>query len=201
MEKKTQMAGNGSATLPITWEWKAKHILTDKFVLRDMLKVIGFSGGGLMVILLSIMLFQRDWDALRRVFLLCLLVIGIFAVLALVVMLLFGGIFRYRYTIDEASVDFEMISKKARKASSLAILLGALLGSAGTVGAGLLAKSEQRNRIKLNELKWVLYYPKDSAIKIRGKGNPKPILLYCPPGRYEEIEAVIRNGQEASGAA
>ena len=94
-----------------------------------------------------------------------------------------------------------MLSSFAKKANLWAIVLGALARSPGTVGAGLLARSEEYNRIDFSRLKTVRYYPRDSVIFLRGRGNPKPIRLYCPADQYSQIAAAIEKGFTAGQRA
>lgn len=138
--------GNGAkASGKFSWDWKARHILTDRFVLADFAKIMGIAGGGLTILVGSVVLFQGDWDAAWRVAVFALAMTCVVALLFLLIMLIIGGKFRYCFEIDDKAVTFTMLSGFVKSGNRLAVILGALARSPGTVGAGLLAKSEEYN--------------------------------------------------------
>ncbi|NDY56532.1 hypothetical protein G3N56_07225 [Desulfovibrio sulfodismutans] len=185
-------SGEREATL--SWEWKARHILTDRFVLADFVTVMSIAGSAMCLLLSSIMIFQGDWDAAGRMAVFALVMTGAVAVLFLLIMLVIGGRFRYRFEIDEDAVTFTVLSGCVKTSNRLAVALGVLARRPGLTGAGLLAKSEEYNRIAFADLSTVRYYPKDHVIFLRARCNPKPIRLYCPPQAYPEAADRIRRG-------
>lgn len=193
-------AASGKDATLLSWEWKARHLLTDRFVLADFVRLMGIVGAALCLLFSSIMLLQGDGDAAWRMAVFALVMTGAVAVLFLLIMLVIGGRFRYRFDIDGEAVTFTMLSGFARTGNRLAVVLGALAGSPGAMGAGLLAKSEEYNRIALNDITKVRFYPDARVIFLRGRGNPKPIRLYCPPEVYPLAADRIGRGFEAGQA-
>jgi len=193
--------GNGAkASGKFSWDWKARHILTDRFVLADFAKIMGIAGGGLTILVGSVVLFQGDWDAAWRVAVFALAMTCVVALLFLLIMLIIGGKFRYCFEIDDKAVTFTMLSGFVKSGNRLAVILGALARSPGTVGAGLLAKSEEYNRLAFKDISRIRYYPNDNVVFLRARYNLKPIRLYCPPELYDEAADRIRRGFEAGKA-
>ncbi len=178
----------------ITWEWKARHLLTDKFQLLNFGKLVLMAGGGTALLLMIAVSFWGDMSTVLDMAVLSAIVTGGLAVLFLLVMAVFGGLFRYRFTVDDTGVTFEMLSGFAKKTNKLAIILGVLARNPGLAGAGILARIEEYNRIDFKDLTTVRDYPDDRVIFIRGRYNPKPILLYCPPELYPDVAAAIQTG-------
>jgi hypothetical protein len=178
----------------ITWEWKARHLLTDKFVLLDFVKVVLIAGGGMTLLLMIAVSFKGDMSTVLNMAVFGAVITGGLALLFLLIMAVIGGRLRYRFTVDDTGVTFEMLSGFVKKTNKLAIILGVLARNPGLAGAGLLARTEEYNRIDFKDLTKVRDYPDDRVIFIRGRYNPKPIRLYCPPELYGGVAAAIRTG-------
>lgn len=185
---------NSHVSGTITWDWKARHLLKDKFVRKDMVKLVLFSGGGVTLLLLATLFFmgelEEPWPILRF----CGVITAGLVALFLLIMLVIGGSLRYRFTVDPKGVGFEVLSKGVKKTNWLSIAVGVLAGNPGVTGAGMLAKAEEHNRIDFQDLTRFRLYPGDQVIVIRGRYNPKPIRLYCPPEQYAEIAQRIQRG-------
>lgn len=178
----------------ITWEWKARHLLTDKFVLLDFVKVVLIAGGATTLLLMIAVSFKGDMSTVLHMAEFGAVMTGGLAVLFLLIMAVIGGRFRYRFSVDDAGVTFEMLSGFVKKTNKLAIFLGFLARNPGLAGAGILARAEEYNRIDFKDLTKVRDYPDDRVLFIRGRYNPKPIRLYCPPELYPSVAAAIRAG-------
>lgn len=113
----------------------------------------------------------------------------IWIVVAIVIDLI-GG-FQAKYLITTKGVYFE--SGKAEKATAdAAIVVGALTGSAGTAGAGLLARSEQSSFIDWKRVKKVTIRPSRRYIAVRGSFGSKPIGLYCTEENFPKVLETVR---------
>lgn len=180
----------------ITWEWKARHLLTDKFVLLDVVKVVLMAGGGMALLLMAVVSFKGNMSTVLDMAFFSAIITGGLALLFLLVLAVIGGRLRYRFTVDEAGVTFEMLSGFVKKTNKLTIILGVLARNPGLAGAGLLARAEEHNRIDFKDLIKVREYPNDRVVFIRARFNPKPIRLYCPPELYGSVAAAIQAGQD-----
>lgn len=189
---KTSSEQGGDNPSIITWDWKAKHILTDKFVLCDMLKILFFAGVGSVVIVAPIIFMMGGWEEAWGIVQLLLLCLAGVVVITLVAMFVIGFLLRYRFTLDETGVSFEMLSQSAKKSNTIMTILGATMGNMGLMGAGMMAKAEEQNRIEYSELTKLRLYPNDHVIFMRGLWNPKPIRLYCPRERYDEVATLLK---------
>lgn len=107
-----------------------------------------------------------------------------------VVVDLSGG-FEASYVVTNEGVYFKS-GKKAQAAANLATVAGALTGSPGLTGAGLLAKSERGAFLAWKNIRKVRIDDSDKYIEIRGGFGSKPIGLYCPMEGFQRIRDLVR---------
>jgi hypothetical protein len=109
---------------------------------------------------------------------------------------LFGG-FRVSFALTTLGVR-SISGKGAKMAADAAFWTGVLAGSAGAMGAGLLAKSEAFVFIPYEEVSKVKLRPGRRYILVKGGTLQKPIGLYCTDENYPQAEAILR--QQCTGA-
>lgn len=95
-----------------------------------------------------------------------------------------------RYVIDDRGVEQSMVDRRATVASGAAVVLGALSGSPGTIGAGLIARSQSRTAVNWSSLVSARFHPRHDAIALRNAWRTV-ILLFCTPQNYAEVAARI----------
>lgn len=88
---KHSIRGQSSGASIIEWEWKAKHLLTDVFVLRDFVLLMLCTGGAMTGFLMIMVLIFGDVDAMIHICLFGLLMTGCVGLLFLVIMAVIGG--------------------------------------------------------------------------------------------------------------
>lgn len=103
-----------------------------------------------------------------------------------------GGGFFASYRITSKGIYFA--SGKSEKAVADAVTAaGALAGSAGTAGAGLLARAEQSAFIEWGEIKKVKVRERSRHLFIRKEFGSKPIGLYCTEENFQKIRDLVQS--------
>jgi hypothetical protein len=111
-------------------------------------------------------------------------------IITAIVVDLIGG-FQAKYLITTKGIYFE--SGKVEKATAnAAVVVGALTGSSGAAGAGLLARSEQSSFIDWKRVKKVTVRPSSRVITVRGGFGSKPIGLYCTEENFHKVLETVR---------
>ena len=121
-------------------------LLTSRFVLWDLLKVLVWTG----ILFYAAMGVAILFAGSRRSFpwgdfalALGWGLAGLGFVFAVAMLAVFGNRYMVRFLVDREGVGYESLSKRARTVNRAAIILGALAGSPGAMGAGLLASSQE----------------------------------------------------------
>ena len=123
--------------------------------------------------------------------------LGIFAfffviwVITGIIIDLMGGFFA-TYVITSKGIYFAS-GKKERAIANAATLVGALAGSLGATGAGLLARSEQDASIEWAKVKKVKVSAGSRYIFIREGFGSKPIGLYCNKENFPQVLALVQS--------
>lgn len=116
-----------------------------------------------------------------------------------VVVDLAGG-FEATYVVTNEGVYFKS-GKRAQAAVNLATAAGALAGSPGLTGAGLLAKSERGAFLAWKNIRKVTIDDSGKYIEIRGGFGSKPIGLYCSKEGFQRIRDLVRAKGPATATA
>lgn len=193
------MTASGMRTNKLSrMRWSVQvRLLTNPFVFIDLCKAFG--GGVLVVYLLMIGL--EWWDGrLASAFGQLTLFFGLmffgFMLLAEMIMLV---VYRNRYgvviTLDARHALFEsgrVNRKTAMTISRLAVLIGGLASSPGTVGAGILAASTSRS-IPWKQVVKVTEHPRFLTITLSNFWRPV-IRVFCPDkATYDQALAFIHD--------
>lgn len=175
----------------------AVPLATDRFLLYDTGKVIGFTGlllgtgGGIIALFLDgADAPLSDWLAAYSI--LATVLAGIGASLVLVMLLFFRDRFPVRITIEKGGVLWESLSRRGKWAGRTAILAGAFAGNPGVAGAGLLAEAQQAAGISWSEVRRVHLYPHLCVISLMNSWRVV-LRLHCYPTLYEEACSRIRH--------
>lgn len=102
-----------------------------------------------------------------------------------------SGGFSASYVVTKKGVYFSS-GKGARAVAGTATLVGALAGSPGMAGAGLLARSEQDAFIAWNDIRKVSVDEGSRYIEIRAELGSKPIGLYCNEEAFQHMRDLLR---------
>ena len=137
-------ATNGPTTTGvISWEFNVP-LLTDQFIMYDLLKVWGLSSLFLFLLLTGIVVYDRNWRAFTGMLPVVGLVSGGFlALLILVMLVFFGNRFPMGFMLGPQGAMVSSLSRRGRWGNRLAVVLGVLAGKPGVAGAGLLGMARE----------------------------------------------------------
>ena len=122
-------------------------LLTDQFIMYDLLKVWGFSTLFLFLIMVAIFTFERNWRGLMSMLPpVGLTSLGILVLFILVMLVFFGNRFPMGFMLGPQGAMVASLSQRGRWGNRLAVILGALAGKPGVAGAGLLGMSREKCR-------------------------------------------------------
>ncbi len=178
----------------IIWNWNARHVLLDKFRAFEFVKLLAYVWGPFALFLISLPLFEGNFDEIPMMFYISVLGVGGLGLLFLVTLMLVGHVFSYQFGISDKSVYSRMFIGKLENTAEFMTVLAALIESPGAMGAGMLAKADQYVEISFADMKKVKCYPEDYVIKFKGKWYSKPFYMNCPPQLYDEIAKKVRRG-------
>lgn len=123
------------------------------------------------------------------------LIAALFLLTAAFVAIVYGGKYEAGFVLDGNGIYCYTQKRQARKnrvINVLTVLLGLFSRNPTIAGAGLLAQSRQSVRLKWSGVKKVIYRPKQHTVMVRG-GLTEAIAVFCTPGNYDEVAALIRS--------
>jgi hypothetical protein len=184
-------------------EWDIDvSILTNKFILNELLKVLGIATLITATIVALIMLpsflsgSMHSTSSNARDTKYALMLIGIlFLFTALFIIAYYGNKYMLTYNLDSkgiSTITRENQKAKNSKINFLLIFAGLLTGNPGAAGTGLLAASHQNQDIKWKKVKKATIYPKSKTIALKA-GFAEKSIVFCTPQNYDSVEQYIRN--------
>jgi hypothetical protein len=155
----------------------------------------------MMLILGVVFLAQDEADALADMALVFLAVVaGLWALGFLVMALLFRGKFRVRYTASETGILMETLDTVAKKSNRLAIVLGALAGKPGLLGAGLINRSRETEGVEWDGAFRAVQRPERHLIVFKGSWRSL-LLVQCLADNYARVAALVEREMSRHGTA
>jgi hypothetical protein len=188
------------AAEPLTWELDVP-LLTNRIIVGGVLRAFGLAGlimGSLLSLLLVV---QGEFDALGPIWLLTLGICAALAAVGLVAMLvIFRNRMRFRFTVTDDDVTVEQIDTTARAVNRLAVVAGAFAGSPSAAGSGLIAASQETQRVDFSGAFTVRLLPRARVI-VFANGWRRLLYIYCTPENYELVAARVTEAMRAHGTA
>ena len=173
-----------------TWETKIA-LLTNPFILKQMILVIVGTGLFVALLLSFILALTGDYGDIPVILFISLfLTLGLGLLLFLGTLIFFGNQLRIRFTVDGKGVLWETVDKRAKATGRLAILAGILGRSPGTVGAGILAVSREKEFLRWQDLSAATYDNSRRMIILRNSWRPL-MLVVCLPENYQEVATFV----------
>jgi hypothetical protein len=170
----------------ISWQVNIP-LLTDRFIMYDLLKVWGFSSLGLLLLMVIISLFDRHWQTLINMLPVVGLVSLIILVLFILVMLVFfGNRFPLEFVLSPDGAMVVSLSRRGRWGNRLAVILGVLAGKPGLAGAGLLGMARETVGVTWDEVRRLNIYPQIRVISLMDSWHVV-LRLYCTPQNYDLV--------------
>jgi hypothetical protein len=174
------------------FEWQVEMpLVTNRFFLYDMLKVVGWTGLVLFVILGGIAVATGSVEHMPVIFGMFALILFGFLLLALAISLVFfGNRYPTRFVVAPAGIGWESMSRRGNAANRAAVVAGVLAGSAGAAGAGLLAAANETGLLDWHEIRKVKKYPEERVITVMNSWRVV-IRLYCTPENYRYVADLV----------
>ena len=174
----------------IKWEIDIP-LLNNKILIRQMIMVFFITYIIISVLMSTIFLVQGETESIPMLLLMFFLVcLGLFVLSILVMLLIFGNRMTLRFTVNDKGVLYEMVDKRGKKLTNLAIFSGVLSKKATTTGSGLIAKS--REAVFINYKNIIKLVPKDKENVILLKNEWRTLLaIYCKEENYNEVKEFL----------
>jgi hypothetical protein len=182
---------NDSPVEDLTWEIGVP-LISNRLIIGATAKIFGFSIL-LVFCLISLVLFtQGDFRLIPKVMLLLSITgISLFILAILLMAIVFKNRWQYRYTINDKGIVCETIDKKLKTINRLAVGAGFLLNSPRTVGAGLIGKGQEIQKVNWKGKFSAAYIPESNIIIIRNAWR-KLMIIYCLPESYNEVVNICK---------
>ncbi len=177
-------------------------ILNNRFIVNELLKVLGISIFGTAAIVLLIMspsivsgnisYGSSNMQGMKYT----LLLVGIvFLFTALFIFAYYGNRYMLSYKLDDNGV--KTISRQEqrsrnRKINFLLILVGLLARNPAATGTGFLAASHQNQDMKWEKVSKATFYPSVSTITLSA-GYGEKSILFCTKDNYGQISEFVRS--------
>jgi len=178
-------------TVVASWEI-AFPLVTNRFFLYDMVKAFAWTAVIMLILLAIAFTLAGNLGSLGGIFpVMGWVLAGLFGLMILISLIFFGNRYPTRFTLTERGVAWTGLSRTGRRASRLAVLLGALGGKPGVAGAGLLAASSNEGSLPWKSVRRVKISPSPRVITIMNSWRVV-IRLYCTPENFEEVAGHVR---------
>ncbi len=175
---------------PIRWDIEIS-VLTNRRVWLDLLKV------ALIVYMLVLLLLgiplgvAGEWQALGKFAIgFPVLIVGLFLIGILGLTALTGNRFRLHYEIDDDGATCTVTDQRARAVGRGAALIGMMMGSLATTGAGLATIAGESRVAFWSRIGRARYHRRRHVIDLQGSWRSL-LVIYCPPELYERVAKLI----------
>lgn len=168
-----------------TWEHSIP-LLTNPYVFRDTVGVLGVSTG----LFLVFFMFLTGFEDLGSTLLLGAGLLGFLLLCYVIACVVLGNGLDASFTVDEEGISY-VAGSKTRKANRAAVMAGVVLGSAVTAGAGLIAASGERNTYPWKDIEGIRFDEGRRIITVRNSWRTV-LRLYCTEETYKKAGAIIR---------
>jgi hypothetical protein len=189
----------GAAPDRLQWEIDVP-ILTHPLMVLGFVKIFALAGFVMWALLAFMFAMQGDYKLIGQMALFTAAIVGgIMIVGALATLLFYRNRIHMRFTLDADAALAETLDTRVRRVNRLAILLGALAGKPGAVGAGLIGEATASTKAAWSSVAAVRTYPRWNVI---GLGNSwrTTMYLFCPPAMYEAALAHVTAARKAHPA-
>lgn len=169
-------------------EWTVRvPLLTNRVILKQLVWWAGITALLCGAVFGAILMSEDGLEALPAVLTIMAAIFGGLIVLAVLVMgLFFFNRMTLRFRIDDDGIAMATGDAKVRAANTAAIVLGALAGKPGAVGAGFAGRSQERDSVGWSSIKRWRTLPDLHAVAAH-RGFPGPLYVYAPADRYAAL--------------
>ncbi|MDP2044940.1 MAG: hypothetical protein Q8L00_01885 [Deltaproteobacteria bacterium] len=175
-----------SATGEISWDFNTP-LLTNQFIVYDLLKVWGFSTLFLGLLMAGIAAYDRNWRTFADMApVVGAVSAGLLVLLILVMLVFFGNRFPMGFRLDPQGAMVVSRSRRGRWGNRLAVILGALAGKPGVAGAGLLGMAQETVGVVWDDVRRVNIHAPARVISLMDSWHVV-FRLYCTPQNYAVV--------------
>ncbi|MFZ5483082.1 MAG: hypothetical protein ACOZB0_02525 [Pseudomonadota bacterium] len=186
---------------PEDLSWEVDLPLFSRMMMMQWALAMGLTATIMLLILGTIFAAQGEWDTLPALALLTgACTFGLWLLGLLIMAVLFRGKFRVRYTLTDTLLRYETIEPLAKGANTAAIIAGTLGRSPQTLGAGLIAKSQETITVRWSGAFEAKYDPARHFITLRNAWRPL-FWIQCTPENYAQVAATVAAHMERRGTA
>jgi hypothetical protein len=179
------------ATGEISWEFNPP-LLTNQFIMYDLLKVWGFSTLFLGLLMAGIALYERNWRTLVDMApVVGAVSAGLLVLLILVMLVFFGNRFPMGFRLGPQGAVVVSLSRRGRWGNRLAVILGALAGKPGVAGAGLLGMAQETVGVVWGDVRRVNLHASARVISLMDSWHVV-FRLYCTPQNYSMVLKAVQ---------
>jgi hypothetical protein len=166
-------------------------LLNNKMLISQIAMVFFITFVIVSLLMAVIFLAQGAPEAIPKLLLIFFLVcLALFALSILVMLVVLGNKMTLRFTVDNKGVLYEMIDKRGKKLTTLAILSGLFTRKPTETGAGLIAKSRETVFISYKNVAKI--EPQDKEMTILLKNEWRTLLaIYCQKENYNEVKEFL----------
>ena len=176
--------------LPYRWDTEFA-LLTDRFVLYDGVKLVAWTYLIIAVLFSIVFLVRGEPETIPTVLSAFAFALAGLSLLGVLIMLvIFRNRFRARVTISAHGVLVESMSGAGKVANRLAVVVGALARSPGTLGAGLLGRAGESVALEWSALKRVNAHDDHCVLSLMNSWRVV-MRLYCTPENYATVSALV----------
>jgi hypothetical protein len=170
----------------ISWEFNTP-LLTNQFIMYDLLKVWGFSTLFLALLMAGIAVYDHNWRTLAGMApVVGGVSAGLLVLLILVMLVFFGNRFPMGFRLDPQGAMVVSLSRRGRWGNRLAVILGAMAGKPGVAGAGLLGMAQETVGVVWDDVHRLNIHAPARVISLMDSWHVV-MRLYCTPQNYEVV--------------
>jgi hypothetical protein len=175
----------------LAWEIKVP-LISNRLIIGATAKIFGFSILFVCCLISLVLATQGDFRLIPKILLLLSITgISLFILAILLMVIVFKNRWQYRYTINDKGIVCETIDKKLKAANRLAVGAGILLGSPQTVGAGLIGKGQEIQKVSWKGKFRAEYIYKSNVIIVKNAWR-KLMIVYCLPENFNEAVNICK---------
>ncbi len=167
-------------------------LLNNRFLWWDFAKVMVISAVGMWVAVLAVSFLVDPGDPVFLPWQLPAACVGVIAVCWVIACLVLGNAYSATIAIDDFGVRWES-GRKEKAVNTAVFIAGALAGSPGAAGAGLLAESEQTGSIPWAKIRRLNIHAGPRVVSVRNSWRVV-VRLYVPAELWDEVVARLQAG-------
>ncbi len=184
-------ASAGKAPPALVWETDVR-LLTHPLMLATFAKlfvITGFIVGALLSFILAVT--SEAQSIVPILEMTGTLTAGLAVLSGLVCLVIFRNRMHMRFSLDAKAAEAEVIDTRAKKANTVAVVLGILARKPGLAGAGLMAQSSMNQKAAWKAVAKARFHPAWRTVSL-SNGWRTVLNLFCTPENYDVVAAAVR---------